>query len=62
METELLKRTLAFRDLSDSPDGDAEEVDLADEELDENDDDVDGDGTSDTDADDKEDEKEPTEE
>ena len=35
METDLLKISLAFRGLSDDPDGETEEVELADEDLNE---------------------------
>ena len=66
MQTELFELTLAFRDLSDSPDGDVEEVDLADEDLDEDEDeDLEEDaaaGAPDEDDDDEEDEAETVEE
>lgn len=61
MDTELFKLTLAFRDLSDSPDGDVEEVDLADEDLDEDDDDeLDDDAAAGADDDDEEEDEEET--
>jgi hypothetical protein len=62
MATELFKLTLAFRDLSDSPDGDVEEVDLGDKDPEEDEDDeLDEDGTPVADDDD-EDEDETIEE
>lgn len=43
MEAELFKISLAFRELSDAPDGEAEELDLDDAAEDEDDDDLDAD-------------------